>query len=189
GVGAIWTAMYVNAVPGEIDYSRLPVEGVNGSWGHVHLEIATGFTDDVNLFSKTSSGDANYAVGCLAGALAEVYIWERTLSVHNLQLIMGGFNHDVPAQYLIGYFQLEEGTGHTILFDWTERNNVARIFNGPTEYKQTKTDTASKFVGTWEAESKDSSDSDDTEGDSQMAGSPLWKPKAKPSMRIPTETL
>eukprot|EP00854_Cymbomonas_tetramitiformis_P000984 gene984-1503_t len=62
-MGDIWAngTMYVNSTQVPVAWDNIPTDG----WGHVHIEAAFPFSDDLNVMSRVHSGAADHFPGCL----------------------------------------------------------------------------------------------------------------------------
>lgn len=115
-VGSLWSGLYVNgynksmAWQGNIPYNE---------WFHFHLNAAEPFADDLNIMSKTNTGDETYFSGNLKGRLASLMLWGREVPQAELELIgHGGYRqyHFNPyTAELIGYWNIEEERGQYLL--------------------------------------------------------------------------
>ncbi|KAK3238374.1 hypothetical protein CYMTET_51610 [Cymbomonas tetramitiformis] len=126
-MGDIWAngTMYVNSTQVPVAWDNIPTDG----WGHVHIEAAFPFSDDLNVMSRVHSGAADHFPGCLKGRLSEIYYWDRTLTQEIIDIIFTGFNQ-VPRWGLMGFWALEEGQGN-FMFDSTAINNLAFAIHSP----------------------------------------------------------
>eukprot|EP00854_Cymbomonas_tetramitiformis_P006035 gene6035-7252_t len=115
-IGSLWSGLYVNgynksmAWQGNIPYNE---------WFHFHLNAAVPFSDDLNIMSKTNTGDETYFSGNLKGRLASLMLWGREVPQAELELIgHGGYHqyHFNPyTAALIGYWNIEEERGQYLL--------------------------------------------------------------------------
>eukprot|EP00959_Pyramimonas_sp_CCMP1952_P376475 7885657-Pyramimonas_sp.AAC.1 len=86
--GTLWSRMYLNSKETPILWAMLPKE----QWAHVHLESSLKFSDDINFMSRTTLDAATsypYEMGCLHGRLAEVYFWNRLLTLYEVHQVSG----------------------------------------------------------------------------------------------------
>ena len=86
-VGSLWSRMYLDSKEVPILWSVLPKD----TWTHVHLESTTPFSDDVNFMSRFTLNAATsypYQMGCLHGSLAEVYFWDRVLTLYEVTCLV-----------------------------------------------------------------------------------------------------
>ncbi|KAK3281053.1 hypothetical protein CYMTET_11141 [Cymbomonas tetramitiformis] len=127
-IGVQWSGLHVDGTSVTLEWSSLPL----GRWVHLHVTAAFPFSDDLNVMSKASDGDAINAVGCLCGRLAEVYLWSEAAALDSADvlLISQGFNYLNPGPGLLAYYTLEEGPSFEYAQDITHAQSDAFVVNG-----------------------------------------------------------
>ncbi|KAK3270738.1 hypothetical protein CYMTET_20879 [Cymbomonas tetramitiformis] len=110
--GNIWDDIYVNTEKKQLGlvvgtyWTSLPTE----EWGHIHMEPTEIIADDITIFAQVEVANS-YTSGCMAGTLAELYLWSQPLLPEELAIIYQGFDQTTAKGYLAAYFALEEGEG------------------------------------------------------------------------------
>eukprot|EP00854_Cymbomonas_tetramitiformis_P003607 gene3607-4535_t len=121
--GNIWDDIYVNTEKKQLGlvvgtyWTSLPTE----EWGHIHMEPTEIIADDITIFAQVEVANS-YTSGCMAGTLAELYLWSQPLLPEELAIIYQGFDQTTAKGYLAAYFALEEGEGD-VAWDHIDRKN------------------------------------------------------------------
>ncbi|KAK3261547.1 hypothetical protein CYMTET_29549, partial [Cymbomonas tetramitiformis] len=132
--GSGFKDVYVDAVLGSLD-ERGVVEWDGNikymQWMHVHLNAKYAFSDDLNIMSKSVTGDQIYVPGPMKGKLATVYEWGRNLPADEISLIAvgpyRGYKYNPYTAKLLGYWNIEEGEG---MYVWDQNQPAVSEMRG-----------------------------------------------------------
>eukprot|EP00854_Cymbomonas_tetramitiformis_P019384 gene19384-23176_t len=115
-IGLLWRSggrMLRDGYEVEVNWENVPTD----SWGHITLEAAYNFNDNINIMSHVISGDESYPgvlAGNLKGRLCEAYVWDREIKYYEEYAIHDGFQYleGIEGGYLSGliaYYPIDEG--------------------------------------------------------------------------------
>jgi hypothetical protein len=113
-VGGGWSSLYVDLAVSPLRWDQLPRD----RWAHVHLEASAEFDDDVTVMGR--NGATDFTSGFMKGRVADVALWSRPLIERELETLFAGFDYKIPVPFLVGYWDMEEGSG-TLVADATQQ--------------------------------------------------------------------